>query len=476
MIDMTRLLIAVGILIAFTLTIATWNWLLLNIVKWRTKGRKWPLEVWNGKATLLYFSTKECVVCKYQQIKEVESVRQEFPEEVLDIRKFNPLERPDLAKMFSVVNVPTTVVLDGRGNLHAFNCNLAKAKELTVQIKAALGACKPEQAPKPALRPDVTEKVVIIGSGPAGWTAAIYAARANLEPLVYEGEGDKFMIPGGQLMWTGEVENFPGWPSGIQGPELMTKLRDQAERWGTRIIGADIAKVAASKQPFEITDSDGNVLKAHSIIVATGARARWLGVPNEERLARSGGGVSACATCDGPMPIFRNQAIAVIGGGDSALEEAMQLSHFASRVHVINIASDLTASKVMRDRARNNPKIEFHFNKTVVEVIGEQQVEGLRIRDLVQNTESTMPVKGMFVAIGHKPNTDFLKDVIDLDPNGYVVTPKSFRTHTSVEGIFAAGDVMDPYYRQAITSAGTGCMAALDVERWLINQNTPRET
>lgn len=470
MIDTTRLLIAVGILAAFTLAIAAWNWLLMSLVKWRSRGRKWPLEVWNGKATLLCFSTKECVVCKYQQAKEVEAVRQTFPEDVLDIRKFNPLERPDLAKMFAVVNVPTSVVLDGKGNLHAFNGNLAKAKELTVQIKAALGACEPKPPPQPALRPDVTEKVVIIGSGPAGWTAAIYAARANLEPLLYEGEGDKFMIPGGQLMWTGEVENFPGWPAGVKGPELMTNMREQAVRWGTRILGADIRKVDVSKRPFELTDSDGNLVKAHSIIVATGARARWLGVPNEERLARSGGGVSACATCDGPMPIFRNQAIAVIGGGDSALEEAMQLSNYASRIHVINIGPDLNASKVMCDRVRNNPKVEFHFNTTVVEVLGDQQVEGLRIRDVVQNTESTMQVKGMFVAIGHTPNTDFLKDVIELSPQGYVVTPKSFRTNTNVDGIFAAGDVMDPYYRQAITSAGTGSMAALDAERWLISQ------
>lgn len=470
MVDTTRLLIAIGILAAFTLAIGAWNWLLMSIVKWRSRGRKWPLEVWNGKTTLLCFSTKECVVCKYQQAKEVEAVRQAFPEDVLDIRKFNALERPDLAKMFAVVNVPTSVILDGKGNLHAFNGNLAKAKELTAQIKAALGASRPEQPPQPALRPNVTEKVVIIGSGPAGWTAAIYAARANLEPLLYEGEGDKFMIPGGQLMWTGEVENFPGWPAGIKGPDLMTNMREQAVRWGTRILGADVRKVDASKQPFELTDSDGNVVKAHAIIVATGARARWLGVPNEERLARSGGGVSACATCDGPMPIFRNQPIAVIGGGDSALEEAMQLSNYASRVHVINIGSGLNASKVMCDRARNNPKIEFHLNKTVVEVLGDQQVEGLRIRDVVQNTESTMPVKGMFVAIGHTPNTDFIKDVIELNPQGYIVTPKSFRTNTSVEGIFAAGDVMDPYYRQAITSAGTGAMAALDAERWLTSQ------
>ncbi len=470
MIDMSRLLIAIGILAVFTIAIATWNRLLMNIVKMRTRGRKWPLEVWNGKTTLLCFSTKECVVCKYQQAKEVQEIREIFPEEMLDIRKFNPIERPDLAKMFAVVNVPTTVVLDGQGRVHSFNGNLAKAKELKSQIKAALGACKADLDAKPVLQKKEVEKVVIIGSGPAGWTAAIYAARASLEPLVYEGEGDKFMIPGGQLMWTGEVENFPGWPSGINGPELMTKIRDQAVRWGSRVIGADVSKIDVSKQPFELTDSEGNIVKTHAIIVATGARARWLGVPNEERLARSGGGVSACATCDGPMPIFRNQSIAVIGGGDSALEEAMQLSNYASRVHVINITSDLTASKVMRERARNNPKIEFHFNKTVVEVLGEQQVEGLRIRDVVENTESTMPVKGMFVAIGHTPNTGFIKDIVELNPQGYIVATKPFRTNTSVEGIFAAGDVMDPYYRQAITSAGTGCMSAMDVERWLISR------
>lgn len=467
MLDTTRLFTAVGILLAFTLAIATWSWMLMHVVKWRTHGRKWPLEVWNGKTTLLYFSTKECVVCKFQQVKEVEAVRAAFPEDVLDIRKFNPLERPDLAKMFAVVNVPTTVVLDGAGKLHSLNCNLAKAKELTAQIKAALGACQPEQEVKPALRPDVIEHVVIVGSGPAGWTAAIYAARANLEPLLFEGEADQNMIPGGQLMWTGEVENFPGWPEGIKGPDLMTKQREQAVRWGTRVMSADIAKIDAAKRPFELTDSEGNLIKAHTIIIATGARARWLGLPNEERLARSGGGVSACATCDGPMPIFRNQAIAVIGGGDSALEEAMQLSNFASRVHVIHRGPELKASKVMQDRARNNPKIEFHYNKGIIDVLGEKSVEGLRVRDLVQNTESTMPLKGVFVAIGHKPNTDFLKDVVELDAHGYVVSTKAFRTNTSVDGIFAAGDVMDPYYRQAITSAGTGCMAALDAQRFL---------
>lgn len=470
MIDTTRLMIAVGILVAFTIAIATWSWLLMSIVKWRTRGRKWPLEVWNGKTTLLYFSTKECVVCKFQQVKEVEAVRTAFPDDVLDIRKFNPLERTDLAKMFAVVNVPTTVVLDGKGNLHAFNCNLAKAKELTAQIKAALGACQPEQEIQPAIRPNVTEKVVIIGSGPAGWTAAIYASRAHLEPLLYEGEAEQNMIPGGQLMWTGEVENFPGWPTGIKGPELMTKMREQAVHWGTRVLGADITKVDASQHPFTITDSEGNVVKAHTLIIATGARARWLGVPNEERLARSGGGVSACATCDGPMPIFRNQAIAVVGSGDSALEEAMQLSSFASRIHVLCRSSELKASKVMQERARNNPKIEFHYNKAVSDVLGDKQVEGLRVKDLVQNTESTMQVKGLFVAVGHKPNTDFLKDVVELNAHGYVVATTPFRTNTSVDGIFAAGDVMDPYYRQAITSAGTGCMAALDVERWLLSQ------
>ena len=272
-------------------------------------------------------------------------------------------------------------------------------------------------------------------------------------------------------MWTGEVENFPGWPDGIKGPDLMVKMRAQAERWGARIIASDITRIDASRRPFELTTTDGSVVKAHAVIVATGARARWLGLENEERLARSGGGVSACATCDGPMPIFRNQVLAVVGGGDSALEEAIQLTHFASRVHVINITPDLTATMVMRERARSNPKIEFHMNSTVTDVLGEHRVEGVRVKNVSSNTESMMPVKGMFVSIGHKPNTDFLKGVIDLDPVGYVIPTKPFRTNTTVDGIFAAGDVMDPYYRQAITSAGTGCMAAMDVERWLSAQN-----
>jgi thioredoxin reductase (NADPH) len=464
--DMTRLLIAIGLLIVFTSVIGFWNWAHLRIVRFRSRHRKWPIEVWNGKATLLYFSTKNCVVCKYQQAKEIEKIRELFPIDLLDIKKLDALEQPELAKLFGVMNVPTTVIIDGQGNLHAFNANLAKVKELTQQIKGSIGACEPVKQSS-ILDPDKIEEVVIVGSGPAGWTAAIYAARAQLEPLVFVGVGDKFMIPGGQLMWTTEVENFPGWPEGIEGPALMEKHQEQAVVWGARVMETDIVNIDASKRPFELTDSDKNLVKAQAVIIATGARARGLGQENEERLARSGGGVSACATCDGPMPIFRDQVVAVIGGGDTALEDALQLANFASRVHIINITPDLTASQVMCDRARDNPKIEFHFNKTVVDVIGEDKLEGLRIHDVSDNTESTMPVKGMFVAIGHIPNTDFLTDIMELDENGYIVVKKAFRTNTSVDGIFAAGDVIDPNYRQAITSAGTGCMAAMDVERWL---------
>jgi len=311
------------------------------------------------------------------------------------------------------------------------------------------------------------ETVVIIGSGPAGWTAAIYAARANLEPLVFEGAGSRTMIPGGQLMFTTEVENFPGFKDGITGQDLMMEMRAQAQRFGTRILMEDIVEVDFSVRPFYLKSSRGTEVRAESVIVATGANAKWMGVPNEERLAHSGGGVSACAVCDGALPHFRNQVLAVVGGGDSAMEDALYLTKFAREVVIIHRRNQLRASKIMQERALSNEKIRVEWNKVVTEVLGDDVITGLRLRDTVTGEESELEVGGLFVAIGHSPNTEFLQGHVQLKDNGYVATPVPWRTATSVPGVYAAGDVMDDYYRQAVTAAGTGCMAALEAERWL---------
>jgi thioredoxin reductase (NADPH) len=315
------------------------------------------------------------------------------------------------------------------------------------------------------------EKVVIIGSGPAAWTAAIYAARANLEPLVYEGEPSREMIPGGQLMWTTEIENFPGFPEGIDGQEIMGRMREQAIRFGTRVIGENIASVDLSVRPFKLQPSWSDAVEARTVIVATGARANWIGLPNEQRLAQSGGGVSACAVCDGALPFFRNKVLAVVGGGDSAMEEATYLTKFASEVVIIHRRDEFRASKVMADRALSHDKIRVEWNTQVVEVLGEDEITGLRLKDTVTGEEREMEVGGLFVAIGHTPNTAFLEGQLETTPHGYIVTPVAWRTETSVPGVFAAGDVIDDYYRQAITSAGTGCMAALEAERWLAHHD-----
>lgn len=311
------------------------------------------------------------------------------------------------------------------------------------------------------------ERVVIIGSGPAAWTAAIYAARADLSPLVVEGAGSRTMIPGGQLMFTTEVENYPGFPEGVTGPEMMDAFRAQALRFDTRVITDDVVEVELVRQPKRMMTARGREILADSVIVATGANARWLGVPNEERLAQSGGGVSACAVCDGALPYFRDQVVAVVGGGDSAIEDATYMAKFAGRVLVIHRRDELRASAIMRQRAFDDDKIDFLWNKVVTEVLGDEVVTALRLKDAVTGEKSTLEVGGLFVAIGHTPNTGFLDGQVALKPNGYVELPTPWRTETSVPGVFAAGDVMDDYYRQAVSAAGTGCMAALDAERWL---------
>jgi thioredoxin reductase (NADPH) len=310
------------------------------------------------------------------------------------------------------------------------------------------------------------EQVVIIGSGPAAWTAAIYAARANLEPVVYEGEPSRDMIPGGQLMWTTDIENYPGFPEAVGGQDLMDRMKAQAVHFGTRVVTENITGVDFGRYPFRLETSYSGPIGARSVIIATGARANWLGVHDEERLARTGGGVSACAVCDGALPAFRNQVLAVVGGGDSAMEEATYLSKYASEVVLIHRRDEFRASKVMVERALSNPKIRVEWNTQVTGVVGDDFITGLTLRDTVTGAERELEVGGLFVAIGHTPNTEFVKGHIELHRSGYIkVVPG--RTCTSVDGVFAAGDVADDYYRQAITAAGTGCMAALEAERWL---------
>jgi thioredoxin reductase (NADPH) len=313
------------------------------------------------------------------------------------------------------------------------------------------------------------ETIAIIGSGPAAWTAAVYAARANLRPVVYEGEPIGTMLPGGQLMTTTEVENFPGFPDGITGPELMERARAQALRFGTRVVSETIERVEFGTHPFRLKPSYSDEVEALSVIVATGANAKWLGVPNEERLAQGGGGVSACAVCDAALPIYRNKVLAVVGGGDTAMEEALYTTKFASEVVIIHRRDQFRASKVMVDRVLSHPKVRVLWNKKVVEILGYEYLTGVRLEDTVTGAQSTLELSGLFVAIGHAPNTAFLNDQLELTPHGYIKT-KPWRTATNVPGVFAAGDVMDDYYRQAITAAGTGCMAALEAERWLAHQ------
>ena len=311
------------------------------------------------------------------------------------------------------------------------------------------------------------EQVVIVGSGPAAWTAAIYAARANLSPLVVEGLGSRTMIPGGQLMFTTDVENYPGFPEGITGPEMMMAFREQAIRFDTRVIADDVVEARLAGQPKVLVTSGGKEIDADAVIISTGANARWLGVPNEERLAQSNGGVSACAVCDGALPHFRDQVIAVVGGGDSALEDAIYMAKFAREVLVIHRRDELRASAIMQQRAFDNDRIRFLWNQVVTEVVGDDVITAVRMEDTVTGEASEVEVGGMFVAIGHTPNTGFLDGQVVLKPNGYIDMPTPWRTETSVSGVFAAGDVMDDYYRQAVSAAGTGCMAALDAERWL---------
>lgn len=343
------------------------------------------------------------------------------------------------------------------------------------------------------------EKVVVIGSGPAGWAACIYTSRANLEPLCFEGalteeNRQQGTLPLGQLALTTEVENYPGFPmgnlgaylddsiddskrkymaphlgEGVSGPELMELMRQQAVNFGTKVVTDDVVDVDFSSHPFKVTPANGETVEALTVIIATGARANYLGLESEDRFKNMG--VSACAVCDGAIPRFRNQPVVVVGGGDSAMEEATFLTKFASKVYIAHRRDEFRASKIMVDRALANEKIEVKWNSVVDEVLGndEKGVTGVRLRSTVDDSQTEeLEATGYFAAIGHTPNTGFLKGQIDTNDKGYVLWKTPFRTDTNVDGVFAAGDVADDHYRQAITAAGSGCMAALDAERWLV--------
>ncbi len=299
-------------------------------------------------------------------------------------------------------------------------------------------------------------RLVIVGGGPAGFTAALYSARAELAPAVVAG-----LQTGGQLMLTTDVENYPGFPEAVTGPELMERFRAQAERFGATVFPEDATAIDLSQRPFRVRTAERG-FTADALVLALGASARWLGLESETRLQNKG--VSACATCDGAL--FRGKAMAVVGGGDTAMEEALFLTRFATEVTVVHRRGELRASKIMQERARNHPKIRFAWNSAVEEVLGAEFVTGVRLRDVETGALLELPVEALFVAIGHQPNTDLVRGQLELDPVGYVKV-ESGGTRTSVDGVFACGDAMDPTYRQAVTAAGTGCMAAIDAERWL---------
>lgn len=314
--------------------------------------------------------------------------------------------------------------------------------------------------------------VVIIGSGPAGLTAAIYTARANLKPLLIDAPADaeRQTAPGGQLMITTDVENYPGFAKGIQGPELMAEFRQQAERFGTEFLEDWITEVDLSERPFLLYLADNRTITTETLIIASGASAKWLGIPGEAKVPDGfgGNGVSACATCDGPLPAFRNQVLVVVGGGDTAMEEATFLTRYAAKVYVVHRRDKLRASKIMQEKAFANQKIEFIWNCEVVEILGtpDEGVTGVRLRSTQSGEERVFPCAGVFVAIGHKPNTDLFMGQLDMDEVGYLKT-SGHSTATNIPGAFACGDVQDSVYRQAVTAAGTGCMAAIDAERFL---------
>jgi thioredoxin reductase (NADPH) len=358
-----------------------------------------------------------------------------------------PEKRDEMISRAGRTTVPQIFI----GDVHVGGFDDLAALERAGKLDALLGTGK--RAERPAER----VKLVIIGSGPAGYTAAIYAGRAELAPVMLAG-----LQFGGQLMLTTEVENYPGFPEGISGPEMMERFQKQAERFGTRILQEDAMRIDFSKRPFRV-ESESAAFLADAVIVATGASAKWIGLPSEQAFMNRG--VSACATCDGAL--FRGKPIAVVGGGDTAMEEALFLTRYASpKVTVIHRRDELRASKIMRERALKHDKIEFLWDSAVEEVLGGDYVTGLRVRNLKTGALSELKTEALFVAIGHKPNTELFRDVLEMDDVGYLKVERG-SSRTNVEGVFACGDAMDPTYRQAVTAAGTGCMAAIDAERWL---------
>jgi thioredoxin reductase (NADPH) len=362
----------------------------------------------------------------------------------------DPARRDEMVERTGRRTVPQIYI----GDRHVGGCDDLYALEERGELDAILGLVR-ERGSADAER----VRLVIVGSGPAGYTAGIYAGRADLAPAMLAG-----LQFGGQLMLTTDVENYPGFPEGVSGPEMMELFQKQAERFGTRVLAEDATHIDLSQRPFRVGNEEHRFL-ADAVILATGASARWLGIPSEKRLINNG--VSACATCDGAL--FRGKAMAVVGGGDTALEEALFLTRYATKVSLIHRRDRLRASKIMQDRALANPKIEFVWNAEVDEVLGSEFVTGVRVRDVESGAKREIPIEALFVAIGHKPNTDLLRGQLALDSVGYIkVEPGTSRT--SIPGVFACGDATDPVYRQAVTAAGTGCMAAIDAERWLAEQ------
>jgi thioredoxin reductase (NADPH) len=358
-----------------------------------------------------------------------------------------PEKRDEMIQRAKRTTVPQIFV----GDVHVGGFDDLAALERAGKLDALLGGTKAAERPAEAV------KLLIIGSGPAGYTAAIYAGRADLKPVMLAG-----LQFGGQLMLTTEVENYPGFPEGVTGPEMMERFQKQAERFGTRILQEDATKIDFSKRPFRV-ESESHAFLADAVIVATGATAKWIGLPSEQSFMNRG--VSACATCDGAL--FRGKPISVVGGGDTAMEEALFLTRYAApKVTVIHRRGELRASKIMRERALKHEKIEFLWNSAVDEVLGGDYVTGLRVKNLETGAVSELKTEALFVAIGHKPNTDLFRGVLEMDDVGYLKVERG-SSRTNVEGVFACGDAMDPVYRQAVTAAGTGCMAAIDAERWL---------
>ncbi len=397
-------------------------------------------------ASILMYTKPDCPYCDMAK-RLLEAKGQRWTE--IDVEA-EPARRDEMVERSRQRTVPQIWI----GERHVGGFDDLAELERSGELDALLGT-KAAEAGAPAER----VKVVIVGSGPAGYTAALYAARAELAPVVVGG-----LMAGGQLMLTTDVENYPGFPEGVTGPDMMERFQKQAERFGSRVLMEDATRIDLSKRPFRV-ETESHAFEADAVILATGASAKWIGLESETRLQNRG--VSACATCDGAL--YKGKPMAVVGGGDTAMEEALFLARYATRVTVVHRRDELRASKLMQERALAHDKIEFAWNSEVEEVLGDDFVTGLRLRDTRSGETRELAVEALFVAIGHEPNTALVRGQLELDPVGYIKV-ESGSTRTSVEGVFACGDATDPVYRQAVTAAGTGCMAAIDVERWLAAQ------